>query len=152
AKVAEFLGAGPSTQVPSGHARTTPSLVSVAGIKALFDRTRPYRNLVSPRLSLSLPPRDSLLHHIDLGSTRGLLQSLPVLLSPDGQVQITEMYMPVERLTLCRVLANADRGNYYRPIEDWKEIFCEHVDPVVFEPFSQRHVGTTLFEMVYFKG
>ena len=95
---------------------------------------------------------NSLLHHIDLASTRTLLGSLPALLSSDGHVHIVEMCMPVERLNLCRVLANADRGNYYRPVEDWKEIFFEQFEPVVFEPFSQRHAGVTLYEMVYFKG
>ncbi len=95
---------------------------------------------------------NSLLHHIDLASSRSLLQSLPPLLSVDGHVHIVEMCMPVERLSLCRVLANADRGNYYRPVEDWKEIFLEAFEPVVFEPFSQRCVGVTLYEMVYFKG
>ena len=95
---------------------------------------------------------NSLLHHIDLASTRNLLGSLPPLLSSDGYVHIVEMCMPEQRLNLCRVLANADRGNYYRPVEDWKEIFFEAFEPVVFEPFSQRHAGVTLYEMVYFKG
>jgi SAM-dependent methyltransferase len=95
---------------------------------------------------------NSLLHHIDLAATRSLLKSLPVLLSADGHVHIIEMCMPAAKLNLCRVLANADRGNYYRPVEDWKEIFFEHFEPVVFEPFSQRHAGTTLYEMCYFKG
>lgn len=95
---------------------------------------------------------NSLLHHIDLASTRQLLGCLPVLLSADGHVHIVEMCMPDARLNLCRVLANADRGNFYRPVEDWKEIFLEHYEPVVFEPFSQIHAGVTLYEMVYFKG
>jgi SAM-dependent methyltransferase len=95
---------------------------------------------------------NSLLHHIDLASTRALLASLPVLLSPDGHVHVIEMCMPEEHFNLCRFLANADRGNYYRPLGDWKEIFLEHFDPVVFEPFSQRHLGVTLYEMCYFKG
>jgi SAM-dependent methyltransferase len=95
---------------------------------------------------------NSLLHHIDLASTRALLASLPVLLSADGHVHIIEMCLPDRRLNLCRVLANADRGNFYRPLEDWKEIFLDHFEPVVFEPFSQAHAGVTLYEMVYFKG
>jgi SAM-dependent methyltransferase len=94
---------------------------------------------------------NSLLHHIDLASTSSLLRRLTELLTPDGFVHIIELVLP-ERISVARALARADRGNYARPLGDWKTIFSEHFEPVVFEPFTQRNAGVTLYELVYFKG
>ena len=94
---------------------------------------------------------NSLLHHIDLASTRSLLKRMTELLTPDGHVHIIELVLP-ERVSVARALARADRGNYARPLGDWKTIFTEYFEPVVFEPFAQRNAGVTLYELVYFKG
>ncbi len=94
---------------------------------------------------------NSLLHHIDLGSTRSLLKRLTELLTPDGHVHIIELVLP-KRFGVARALAHADRGQYPRPVDDWRAIFTEHFDEVVFEPFTQVNAGVTLYELVYFKG
>jgi SAM-dependent methyltransferase len=94
---------------------------------------------------------NSLLHHIDLASSRSLLQRMTELLTPDGHVHVIELVLP-ERVSVARALARADRGNYARPLGDWKTIFTEHFETVVFEPFAQKNAGVTLYELVYFKG
>ena len=45
-----------------------------------------------------------------------------------------------------------DRGNYPRPLDEWRGIFREHFDEVVFEPYSVGMAGVTLWKFVYFKG
>jgi SAM-dependent methyltransferase len=94
---------------------------------------------------------NSLLHHIDLASTYSLLERMPDLLTPDGHVHIIELVLP-ERVSVARAMARADRGNYARPLGDWKTIFTQHLDTVVFEPFAHVTAGVTLISAVYFKG
>jgi hypothetical protein len=57
-----------------------------------------------------------------------------------------------ERMSIPRGLALADRGDYARPLEAWRGIFEQHFRPVVFEPFSLRLAGVSLWSLVYFKG
>jgi SAM-dependent methyltransferase len=94
---------------------------------------------------------NSLLHHIDLASTYSLLERMPDLLTPDGHVHIIELVLP-ERVSVARAMARADRGNYARPLGDWKTIFTQHLDTVVFEPWEHVVAGVTLVSAVYFKG
>jgi SAM-dependent methyltransferase len=109
------------------------------------------------RLEVSIDQRydfiliNSLLHHIDTESTRRLLAHLPNLLSEGGHVHVIELVLP-PRLSLPRLLARADRGEFPRPISGWRELFCESFEEVVFEPFDVCVGGIVLWNMVYFKG
>lgn len=94
---------------------------------------------------------NSFLHHVDTPSARGILSHLRALLTDDGHVHILDLVLP-ERLSVARVLARLDRGGLPRPLRDWKEIFGEVFETVVFEPFELTGPGVTLWEMVYFKG
>lgn len=94
---------------------------------------------------------NSLLHHMDTASVHRLLGQLSRLLTPDGHVQIVDLVLP-ERMSIPRGLALADRGDYARPLEEWRGIFEQHFRPVVFEPFSLRLAGVSLWSLVYFKG
>jgi len=94
---------------------------------------------------------NSLLHHIDTASTRRLLAHLPNLLSDGGHVHVIELVLP-PRSSLPRLLARADRGEYPRPIEEWRGLFAESFDEVVFEPFDVCAGRIVLWNMVYFKG
>ena len=94
---------------------------------------------------------NSFLHHIDTDSVHRILAKTPNLLAPDGHVHSIEVVMPPRR-GLSLLLARWDRGNFARPIDEWKAIFNCHLKTVVFEPFPVRHLGQTLMEMVYFKG
>lgn len=94
---------------------------------------------------------NSLLHHLDLASTREILARLAGLLTEDGHVHILELTMPPHP-GVSRALARLDRGKYARPLEEWKELFADAFDPVLTEPYPLGLRGLTLWEMVYFKG
>lgn len=94
---------------------------------------------------------NSFLHHVDTPSARQILSQLRALLTDDGHVHILDVVLP-ERLSVARVLARLDRGEFTRPLQDWKEIFGEVFETEVFEPFELTGLGVNLWEMVYFKG
>jgi SAM-dependent methyltransferase len=94
---------------------------------------------------------NSLFHHIDREGTRRVLSQLSTLLTDDGYIHILDLVMPQDR-GLARALARWDRGDYPRPLEDWRAMFSESFQPVLFEPYPLKLVGTTLWNMIYFKG
>ena len=94
---------------------------------------------------------NSLFHHIDDASTRRILAHLSTLLSDDGHVHIFDLVLPSQP-SVSRLLARADRGDYPRPLEEWRSLFASAFEPVVFEPYQLGAGGVTLWQMVYFKG
>ena len=94
---------------------------------------------------------NSFLHHVDLDSTHRILAHLPSLLPADGFVHIIELVLP-PKASPSRLLAKLDRGDFPRPLEEWRSIFNQHFEEVVFEPYSVGLAGVTLWEFVYFKG
>lgn len=94
---------------------------------------------------------NSFLHHVDTPDARQILSRLASLLTPGGHVHILELVMP-PRLSVARVLARADRGDFPRPVGDWRTLFGEFFEPVVFEPYPLGALGVALWQMVYFKG
>ena len=108
-----------------------------------------YRVEASERFDFIL--LNSLLHHIDDNGVDKLLAHLATLLSDDGHVHIVDLLLPDEA-SVARFLARADRGDYPRPMEQWRDIFTKSFDAVVFEPFTLRRMGVDLWRLVYFKG
>jgi trans-aconitate methyltransferase len=106
---------------------------------------------VPPDQRFDLILANSLFHHIDTPDTRRILAHLATLLSDDGHVHILDLVLP-EAPSVSRVLARADRGDYPRPLEEWREIFESAFETVVFEPYPLGAAGMTLWNMVYFKG
>lgn len=106
---------------------------------------------VPPHERFDLILANSLFHHIDDAATRRILAQLPSLLSPDGFVHIFDLVLP-ERPSISRFLARADRGEHPRPLEAWRSLFSESLEPVVFEAYPLGAAGMTLWNMVYFKG
>ena len=94
---------------------------------------------------------NSLMHHLETEDTRSLLRRMAELVASDGHVHIIDLILP-EEACLARTLTKADRGLYPRPIEQWRELFSEFMQPVVFEPFVLRRIGITLWHLIYFKG
>ena len=94
---------------------------------------------------------NSLLHHVSTPDARRLLSRLSALLTDAGHVHILDLVMP-ESASLARLLARWDRGEHARPVEEWRRIFDEAFEPVLFEPFPLGLFGVTLWNMVYFKG
>jgi SAM-dependent methyltransferase len=94
---------------------------------------------------------NSLFHHIDTPNTRRILSHLATLLTDDGHVHILDLVLPGGP-SISRFLAHADRGDYPRPLQEWRSLFTETFEPVVFEPYPLGAGGLTLWNMVYFKG
>ena len=94
---------------------------------------------------------NSFFHHIDTVSARRVLSHLGTLLTDDGHVHILDLVLP-ERPSIAQLLARWDRGDYPRPLAEWRELFEDLFDPVVFEPYPLSACGVTLWNMVYFKG
>lgn len=94
---------------------------------------------------------NSFLHHMDTPSTNKILSRLQSWLSPDGHMHLLEPVSPRER-SIGQLMASWDRGKYLRPLAAWREIFDQHLDIVVFEPYPLGVLGATLWNMVYCKG
>jgi SAM-dependent methyltransferase len=153
------VGCGPGTNAPSfAHAAyqgidINPRYIQMA-------RRRYQRDfLVADMTQYEIDSQDaydfilinSFLHHVDTDSVHRILASTPRLLAPGGHVHSIEVVMPTQP-GLSRLLARWDRGGFARPIEEWRSIFGQHLQTVVFEPFPVVHLGHALMEMVYFKG
>jgi SAM-dependent methyltransferase len=95
---------------------------------------------------------NSLLHHIDTPGVRRLLSHLATLLSDDGHVHILDLVLPPERFSISRALARADRGDFPRPLEEWRDLFGEAFEIVRFEPYPLVAGGAILWNFVYCKG
>jgi SAM-dependent methyltransferase len=106
---------------------------------------------VAPDQRFDLILANSLFHHIDTASTRRILAHLATLLSDDGHVHILDLVLP-DGPSISRFLARADRGEFPRPLEEWRALFTSAFEPVVFEPYPLGAAGLTLWNMIYFKG
>jgi SAM-dependent methyltransferase len=94
---------------------------------------------------------NSFLHHLPDEAVRRVLARVADLLAPGGHVHALELVLPARR-GIARTLARADRGDFARPLADWRELLSEAFDPIVFEPFAVGVGRMRLWEMVYFKG
>lgn len=94
---------------------------------------------------------NSLLHHIDTPDVHAMLRQLSRQLTNDGHLHVIDLVLP-EGPGIARYLARADRGNHARPLEAWHELLTQHLEEDVFEPFSLRVLGRTMWHLVYFKG
>ena len=94
---------------------------------------------------------NSLLHHIDTDSVYRILRQLSGQLTEDGHIHILDLVMP-DRPSIARFLARSDRGDFPRPLQEWRQIFTDVFEEVVFEPYSVGAMKTPLWNMVYFKG
>lgn len=153
------VGCGPGTN--AGHFAHADYLGVDWNPQYVENARRRYRGRfeVANAETLTVPDQDrfdfilvnSLLHHIDTPPIRRLLAHLGTLLSDDGHIHILELVLP-EQASIARFLARSDRGEFPRPLESWREIFGAALEPVVFEPYSMKGCGFTLWNMVYFKG
>jgi SAM-dependent methyltransferase len=94
---------------------------------------------------------NSFLHHVDTPGVERILAQLADLVSEDGHVHILELVLP-DHTSVARLLARWDRGDFPRPLAEWRRLFTARFDPVVFEPYALTALGAPLWRMVYFKG
>ena len=94
---------------------------------------------------------NSMFHHLDTPNVRSTLAALARRLTEDGHIHIIDLELP-DAPRIPRRLARWDRGKFPRSLSEWREVFFEAFDPVVFEPFPVPARGPALWRMVYFKG
>jgi SAM-dependent methyltransferase len=94
---------------------------------------------------------NSFLHHLNGEDVVRILTHLRTLLTEDGHIHILELVLP-GKLSMSRLLARWDRGKFARPLPEWRAIFGGLFAEVVFEPYPVTGGGTTLWNMIYFKG
>ena len=94
---------------------------------------------------------NSFLHHLNDVDSKRVLSCAAARLSKGGHLHILELVSPQDR-SIAQLLANWDRGKYSRPLEEWKALFEEHLEVILFEPYPLRLLGITLWNMVYCKG
>ena len=94
---------------------------------------------------------NSFLHHVHTPGVEQILAQLADLVSEDGHVHILELVLP-DHASVARLLARWDRGDFPRPLAEWRRLFSARFEPVVFEPYALTALGAPLWRMVYFKG
>jgi len=94
---------------------------------------------------------NSFLHHLNTEDVLGILSHMRSLLTSDGTIHALELVMPKDK-SIARLLAQWDRGKFARSEDEWQSIFCSIFEPVVLELYPLTGLGTTLWNMVYFKG
>jgi SAM-dependent methyltransferase len=94
---------------------------------------------------------NSFLHHLPTHVVGNTLRRVNELLSDDGHVHVLDLILPPGR-NVARLLARADRGNYARPLVEWRELLERFFEPVLLEPFSLTAARIPLWNMFYFKG
>ena len=94
---------------------------------------------------------NSFLHHLRTEDVLGILSHLRSLLTDDGHVHVLELVMPEHR-SVARVLARWDRGKFARSVTEWQLIFEQFFSPSFVQCYPLSMLGTTLWNMVYFKG
>jgi SAM-dependent methyltransferase len=94
---------------------------------------------------------NSLFHHIDTPNVHRVLEHLATLLADDRHVHILELVLP-KQPSIGRFLARMVRGEFPRPLDEWRELFTATFEPVLFEPYPVGVAGVTFSNVVYFKG
>lgn len=153
------VGCGPGTNAPMFRSQEYIGLDFNAGYIETARRNHPGEFIVADACTYTAAPEDrfdfilmnSLLHHIAAPDVRRMLSQLAGQLTADGHIHILDLVLP-EQPSISRYLARSDRGDYPRPLDQWRELFVESFETVVFEPYSVGWFGCPLWNMVYFKG
>ncbi|HXN25319.1 MAG TPA: class I SAM-dependent methyltransferase [Candidatus Dormibacteraeota bacterium] len=94
---------------------------------------------------------NSFLHHVDDTSVRRILSHLCTVLTADGHIHILDLILPADP-SIARFLARADRGEFPRPVEQWRDICSSIFDMVIFEAYIVGALKVPLWHMFYCKG
>ena len=154
------VGCGPGTNAP--HFRHADYLGVDINQNYVANATRRYgRRFVAADVTAYTAEHEgrfdfilvnSLLHHLETSAVRRLLSHLAQLLSDDGYMHILDLVLPDKRYSVSAALARADRGDFPRPLEEWRTMFGELLDVQHFEPYPLGVGRITLWNMVYCKG
>jgi SAM-dependent methyltransferase len=101
--------------------------------------------------SFDLILMNSFLHHVPDGAVRRTVERARQLLTDDGHLHVLDLILPAER-SVARALARADRGDYARPLSEWRELLSDAFEPLVLAPFDLMTARVSLWKMFHFKG
>jgi SAM-dependent methyltransferase len=91
---------------------------------------------------------NSFLHHVSDDAAERILAQLSRLLAAHGTIHILDLVLP-PRKSLAWMMARLDRGEFARPIEQWRTLFETAFSSIHFQPYF---FGGRLWSMVYFQG
>ena len=93
---------------------------------------------------------NSFLHHVSDEDVTRIVTHVTGLLTDDGYVHILDLVLPAERGP-ARFLARMDRGDFPRPVDEWRALFNPIFETVHFESYHVG-IGIPLWKMIYVKG
>lgn len=153
------IGCGPGTNAgvfpPEGYlgADLSPDYIASARKRhpehqfEVWDITKPGPDLGTFDLALI----NSVFHHLSDSDTKTVLTSLPGLLRPGAQIHIIDLVLPPDR-SLARLLAELDRGEFPRSLDEWRTLLGALLNLTVVEPFRVGLFGSRMWDMVYVQG
>ena len=153
------VGCGPGTNAaifaPTGYVGVDLSAEYIASAREryphhqfeVWDITKPGPDLGTFDLALI----NSVFHHLSDDETSTVLRALPKFLRAGAPIHIIDLVLPAD-LSLARMLAKLDRGEYPRPLEDWRALLGDLLEVKTFEPFRIGLLGSRMWDMVYVQG
>lgn len=91
---------------------------------------------------------NSLMHHLDNQGCHKLMTDLKPLLKDSGIITIQEPLIPQKNQRFMTLMMNLDRGDYFRHLADWQNIFNSADYKIVDETFyTMKLLGITGWSM-----
>ncbi len=94
---------------------------------------------------------NSLMHHLSDAEVGTLLDKVLAVLAPQGVLQIIDLILP-SAPCLARFLAKSDRGDFPRPLEQWRELFSRHFRVEALEEFPVGFFNYPMWILVHARG
>jgi SAM-dependent methyltransferase len=84
---------------------------------------------------------NSLMHHLDNEECTQLLDGVRSILAGNGAIIVQEPLTPAKDQQLMRFLMKQDRGDYFRPLEEWRNIFRQSGFSIVVDDFYKMKLA-----------
>lgn len=78
---------------------------------------------------------NSLMHHLNDAECADLLRGIKPALTENSVIIAQEPITPGKKKRIMRFLMKQDRGDYFRPLEEWKKVFRTNGYQIVAEEF-----------------
>lgn len=78
---------------------------------------------------------NSLMHHLNDAECDDLLRGIKPALNENSVIIVQEPITPGKRKRIMRFLMKQDRGDYFRPLEEWKKVFQANGYQIMAEEF-----------------
>jgi 2-polyprenyl-3-methyl-5-hydroxy-6-metoxy-1,4-benzoquinol methylase len=87
---------------------------------------------------------NSLMHHLSDDQCSGLLNGIHHLVGPDSAVIVQEPITPEKGERLKTFFMNQDRGDFFRPVEEWRRVFASGGFNIAAEEFYTMKLAGVL--------